>query len=406
VPAQIFQFTPDRDSELFAAAPALAAVFVLRGEAGTEPYVSKSSNLRRRLQRLLGATEGQSRKLNLRDRVRVVEWNAVGSDFEASFLLYKTLRHEFPRTYDKRLRLRFAPLIKLILDNPYPRATVTTRISGMRGNAQYYGPFLTRVAAEKFANDALDLFKTRRCVEDLHPDPAFPGCIYSEMKMCLAPCFKGCTDEEYAAEVERVQQFFATRGQSLTREIEQQRDAASAKLDFEGAAALHARLEKVKAAVSQLPEIVRQLDDLNGVLVQPSAERESVALFKIVGGRICDPVALSVGKQAEVSHLSSRPQSMEARITEALATVEQPGLRMLSALEWMEHLALLKRWYYRTSKTGELFLTESNGELPMRRVVRGVSRVVRGEKPSGDLSETAGDYWMFRAREAGIADKS
>jgi excinuclease ABC subunit C len=45
-------------------------------------------------------------------------------------------------------------------------------------------------------NDSLDFFKMRRCVDDLHPDPAFPGCIYSEMKMCLAPCFKGCSDEE------------------------------------------------------------------------------------------------------------------------------------------------------------------------------------------------------------------
>ncbi len=403
MPAQIFEFTPDRDSELFAAAPASAAVFVLRGEQGTEPYVSKTSNLRRRLQRLLGAVEGQSRKLNLRDRVRTVEWIAVGSDFEASFLLYKTLRREFPRTYDRRLRLRFAPLIKLILDNPYPRATVTTRISGLRGNAKYYGPFYTRVAAEKFANDSLDLFKMRRCVEDLHPDPAFPGCIYSEMKMCLAPCFKGCTDEEYAAEVERVQQFFQTGGKSLVHEIERQRDDASANLDFEGAAALHARLEKVKAAASQLPEIVRQLDNLNGVLVQPSAEREAVAMFKIVAGQICDPVALNLGKQAEASHLSSRPQSMESRISDALAAVEQP--KPHSALEWMEHLALLKRWFYRTSKIGELFLTESNGELPMRRVVRGVSRVFRGEKPTGDLSETAGDYWAFRTREAGIPDK-
>ena len=60
----------------------------------------------------------------------------------------------------------------------------------------------------------------RRCVDDLHPDPAFPGCIYSEMKMCLAPCFKGCTDEEYAAEVARVQDFFENAGQSLGREIE------------------------------------------------------------------------------------------------------------------------------------------------------------------------------------------
>jgi len=401
VPAVAFEFTPARDTELFSAAPASAAVFVLRGDEGSEPYVSKTSNLRRRLQRLLGAVEGQSRKLNLRERVRSVEWTPVGSDFEASSLLYKTLRREFPKSYDKRLRLRFAPLIKLILDNPYPRATVTTRIGGSKGNGQYYGPFASRVAAEKFANDVLDLFKMRRCVEDLNPDPAFPGCIYSEMKMCLAPCFKGCTDEQYSAEVVRVQHFFQSGGQSLVREIERQRDEASANLDFEGAAALHARLEKVKAAVSQLPEIVRRLDELNGVMVQPSAERESVALFKVVAGQICDPANLIVGKHVEAQQVSSRPQSMESRITEALEGAGTPKLR--SALEWMEHIALLKRWYYRSSKTGELFLTE-NGELPMRRVVRGVSRVFRGEKPAGDLSETAGDYWTFRAREAGIPD--
>lgn len=398
---QRLEFTPDRDSELFAAVPARAAVFVLRSaDDSAEPYISKTSNLRRRLQRLLGASEGQSRKLNLRDRVRSVEWTATGSDFEASFLLYQTLRREFPKTYDKRLRLRFAPLVKLILDNAYPRATVTSRIASLKSNAQYFGPFATRLAAETFCNDALDLFKMRRCTFDLNPDPAFPGCIYSEMKMCLAPCFKGCSDEDYAAEVARVQQFFQSGGQSLMRETELQRDEASTNLDFEGAAALHARLEKVKAAASQLPEIARRLNELDGVMVQPSAEPESVALFEIVGGRICDPVPLVVGKQIEAAQLASKPLSMESRITQALATAEPPKLH--GALEWMEHLALLKRWYFRTVKVGELFLTGSSGELPMRRVVRGISRVFRGEKPAGDLSETAGDYWKFRAGEAGI----
>jgi excinuclease UvrABC nuclease subunit len=400
VPSQRLEFVPDHDAELFTAAPARAAVFVLRGDEGSDPYIGKTANLRRRLQRLLGAADGLGRKLNLRDRVHAVEWTPTGSDFEASLLLYKTIRREFPKTYEARLRFRFAPLVKLILDNPYPRATVTTRISGRRTNSQYFGPFPTRVAAEKFANDSLDFFKMRRCTDDLHPDPAFPGCIYSEMKMCLAPCFKGCSDEEYASEVERVQQYFASGGQSLVREIERLRDDASANLDFEGAAALHVRLEKVRSARAQLPEIVRRLDELNGVMIQPSAEADSVALFKIAAGRIADPVRLDLASKAEAAHMQARPQSMEARITEALAAVEAPKLQ--SALEWMEHLALLKRWYYRTVKTGELFLADSKGELPMRRVVRGVSRVFKGEKPTGDLSETAGDYWKFRALEGGV----
>jgi hypothetical protein len=91
---------------------------------------------------------------------------------------------------------------------------------------------------------------------------------------------------------------------------------------------------------------------------------------------------------------------MESRIAEALSGL--PLCKPHSALEWMEHLAMLKRWYYRTLKTGEIFLSDAEGELPMRRIVRGVSRVYRGEKAAGDLSETAGDYWKFRAGEAGI----
>jgi hypothetical protein len=220
------------------------------------------------------------------------------------------------------------------------------------------------------------------------------------MKMCLAPCFKGCTDEEYAVEVGRVREYFASGGQSLVREIEKMRDEASSALDFEGAAALHTRLDKVKAATAQLPEIVRRLDELTGVMIQPSAEKDSVTLFKIAAGQICDPVRLDVASKSEAAHMQAKPQSMEARINEALAGVQTPKLG--GALEWMEHLALLKRWYYRTMKVGELFLTDATGDLPMRRVVRGVSRVFKGEKPTGDLSETAGDYWRFRAMEGGV----
>src|SRR5260370_28772419 len=51
---------------------------------------------------------------------------------------------------------------------------------------------------------ALPIFRSRgipgkwdRCQIKIRRDPTFPGCLYSEMKMCLAPCFAGCTKEEY-----------------------------------------------------------------------------------------------------------------------------------------------------------------------------------------------------------------
>ncbi|HEX6821206.1 MAG TPA: hypothetical protein VF123_04050 [Candidatus Sulfotelmatobacter sp.] len=369
------EFAPERDLDIFAAIPAGPAVFALRGdESHAEPYVSKTANLRRRLQRLLGPVEERTKKLNLRDRVRSIEYSLAGSNFESGFLLYQILRETFPKTYQKRLRFRFAPLVKLHLENEYPRASITTRLGRLTGPALYYGPFVSRIAAEKFMNDSLDFFNMRRCVDNLHPDPKFPGCIYSEMKMCLAPCFKGCSDEEYTQEVKRVKTYFDSRGESVLRQFAEEREAASASLQFEEAAAIHARIEKLHPVVSQLPDVVRRLDRLNGLIIQPSHVPDSVAFFRIDSGRISGPAAFSI-QPAE----HAKSQSMEARVQELLRSF--PAAKAKSALDTMEHLAMLKRWYYRGSRTGEIFFSDAKGELPMRRVVRGISRVFRGEKP-------------------------
>ena len=373
------EFAPERDAEVFSAVPAAPAVFLLRGgDVESEPYVSKTSNLRRRLQRLLGPVVERTKKLNLRDRVRTIEFAATGSDFESGFLLYRVLRATFPKTYSARLRFRFAPFVKLHLENEYPRASVTTRLGRLSGCSLYYGPFVSRVAAEKFMNDSLDFFKMRRCVDDLHPDPKFPGCIYSEMKMCLAPCFKGCSDEEYDVEVSRVRAYFDSGGDSLLRQFSDEREKASANLAFEEAAAIHVRVEKLKPILAQLPEIVQRLDRMSALMIQPSHLAGSVTFFRVESGRISGPTPFAI-QPAE----HAKSQSMESRVQEVLAS--SPSAKAKSALETIEHLALLKRWYYRSSRTGEVFFADARGELPMRRLVRGISRVLRGEKPETEV---------------------
>jgi len=374
------EFAPERDAEVLSSVPAAPAVFLLRGaDAQAEPYVTKTANLRRRLQRLLGPVEERTKKLNLRDRVRGIEYAPTGSDFESGFLLYSVLRAVFPKTYQKRLRFRFAPFVKLHLENEYPRASITTRVGRLGGRSLYYGPFVSRVAAEKFMNDSLDFFKMRRCVDNLHPDPKFPGCIYSEMKMCLAPCFKGCSDEEYVTEVNRVQAYFDSSGDSLQRELSAERESASGRLAFEDAAAIHARVEKLKPLLSQLPEIVQRLDRLSALMIQPSPIAGSVTFFRVDAGKISGPIPFCI-QSAE----HAKSQSMESRVQVALDAF--PPAKAGPASETMEHLALLKRWFYRGSRTGELFFADTKGELPMRRIVRGISRVFRGEKPDAEIS--------------------
>jgi excinuclease UvrABC nuclease subunit len=376
------QFRPGDDAEMFAALPASPAVFLLRGlDAASEPYASKTANLRRRLLRLLSPPEERSKRLNLRERVRSIEYTPTGSDFESGFLLYKILRNVFPQTYSNRLRFRFAPLVKMHLENEFPRASITARLGRSSSKNIYYGPFLSRVAAEKFLNDALDFFKMRRCVDDLNPDPNFPGCVYSEMKMCLAPCFKGCTDDEYRAEVVRVEDFLDTRGESLKRQLAGERDDASKHLDFENAATIHGRLDKLTPVLQQMPDIVHRIDQLNALIVQKSSQTDSVALFRVDGGVIAGPIDFPISSSEH-----TKSQSMEARIQASLSSL--PAAEPSGTSERMEHLAILKRWFYRGSRTGEIFFGDAKHELPMRRIVRGISRVYRGEAPEAALAAT------------------
>jgi excinuclease UvrABC nuclease subunit len=420
--AHSIPFSPDHPADFFVQFPAAPAVFALRGsDESAEPYVSKTANLRKRLQRLLAPPESQSKRLNLRERTARINYSLTGSDFESVLLLYQTLRQEFPDTYQRRLRLRPAPVIRLNLENEYPRAYVTTRIGKFSGRSLYYGPFRSRAVADKFLNDSLDLFKMRRCTFDLNPDPSFPGCVYSEMKMCLAPCFKGCTDEAYATEVARVQEYFDSGGQSLLRELEAERERLSAKLDFEGAAAQHAKVAKIKGILSACDEICGRLDRLDASIIQPSSETKTVALFRFHGGELLGPAPVmmesesvvsedivsgnigseTMGSETMSSHDQAQPaqdpanplpekqvdtisaKNLESNIRVALQSLVPSGGQR--AQRFSEELAILKRWYYRTHKVGETFFVNDRGELPLRRMARGATRVYRGEKETPAL---------------------
>lgn len=211
--------------------------------------------------------------------------------------------------------------------------------------------------------------------------------------MCLAPCFRGCTDQDYHAEVERVQAFLDTGGQSLVNEISAQRDQASANLEFEAAAAVHARLDKLKPLLAQLPEIVQRIDRLRAVMIQRSAREGCVALFMIEGGAIGEPIDFPIQTGEH-----TKTQSMESRIEEALSADTDPtsrkdgemwGTELKSIIEHMEHLALLRRWYYRGRRAGEIFFADEKGVLPLRRIVRGIARVYRGEREELATPEAA-----------------
>lgn len=400
--------------------PAVFALFgpeAVESSPALEPYISKTANLRRRMHRLLAPSFAGGKRLHLGGTAVRLDYSEVGSEFATALLMLQAVRRYCGERVRKHLHLRSPSLLRLAWENRYPRVYVTNRVT-QRALATTYGPFQSRAAAERYLDDSLNFFELRRCTEELHPDPEFPGCVYSEMKMCLAPCFKGCSDERYAEEAEHVREYFASRGAGTMARLEKERDGASAALDFEKAARLHQQIQKMKTVAQQAAPLVHVLVNLDAVILQPAVaqptfaadakpekmsnralrtEATHVAIYLVRGGRIIGPKFYSVegmrhpNERAGSTSLFAHPTLLEPTPLEAppvtpggdsgvqsaggkmaRGQLEQRLQAVLDDLESQarsekaspevlsEHLSLLARWYYRPAnrRVGEIFFRE------------------------------------------------
>jgi hypothetical protein len=317
VEMQTVPFDPVAPKAALTQLPHAPAVFALYGaEAHAEPYIGRTPNLRGRLERLLQPSPSHPRRLQLAGRVRQIRWRLTGSEFESLLVQFQLLEKVHGAKSLERMHLRAPAFVRFLGGNPYPRITVTHRPS-QREQDWSYGPFPSRAAAERYADEALKLFLLRRCTEELDPHPSHPGCVYSEMKMCLAPCYQGCTDERYAEEAGAVERFLATRGESRLVQLRTQRDQASLNLEFEAAAAAHAQVGRVEGVRALAAELVRPLSQLRAVILQGSAEPGEVAVFLYENGRLSGPAGFSTlgmriqNEQSGSSSLFSHPMAIE-----------------------------------------------------------------------------------------------
>lgn len=379
------EFDVARAEDFFLGLPPRPAVCLIEArEENAEPFLIRTQDLRRRLQRLLGPRDLESKRLNLRDFARGVRYRLTGSALEQTVTYYQHAKQFFPKRYPQMMRLRPPAVLKVSLRNAYPRCFVTRRIpideNGVPTAGAYYGPFASRKSAEAFAERALDFFKVRRCQIKIRRDPSFPGCIYSEMKMCLAPCFAGCSKQEYDSEVQRLVQFLETGGGSLRAAIQLERERASEDLDFERAAAVHKRIEKLDEALRGKPELPRRIQDLDAVILQRAAEDQTIAVFVVRGGRLAEPCFV------RFAEIAGQPRSAEQIFREYLEPAA--GEAAPNTGDLGEHLWLVARWYYSNPREGEIFFREKN--WPYRRILRACSRLLNPKSTATNSSKSAG----------------
>ena len=358
-------------AEAIASLPESRGVYSVYLPGNPAPHLGWSINLRRRLTRLLlpSYTVGEFAVARHFQKATSVSCWPAGSRLEASLLLYQITRRHFPEDYLKRLRLRLPWFLALDTYDPFPRLETVNR--PRRRHTVAYGPFFSRDLAQHHQQEIEGLFQVRRCTETLAPSPEHPGCIYGEMNQCLRPCQCAVSQDEYANEVARLDEFLSTNGKTATAALTTARERAAFELDFEQAAQLHKRLEKVSSAAASRDNVIAPLDKFNGIALTRGIADQECRLWPMLGGYWQNPLILQFSTMEPGAR--SLDQELREKLAAALAAPSDPP----TGQHRVEHLAVFSRWYYSSWRDGHWFPFAGIADLNYRRLVREISNLSR-----------------------------
>lgn len=261
--------------------PHKPGVYLMKDRFGTVIYVGKARDLRRRVSQYFHPSrrQGWDLKFNaLVDSIHDLDTHQVRSEPEALLLESKLIKEFHPR-YNVSLRddKRFL-LIKINLNDPIPRFTLT-RLQQDDG-ARYFGPFVHSSAARRTLALARKQFLVRGC-RVLTPGAAdYKHCMYANLKYCTAPCIGNVTREQYMAQVVAACDFMNGQCETLVNELEEEMRKASANLEYEKAAELRDTIEDLKHTTEKTAKFPRIPYTLP-VAINP--ERDLVELAAVLG---------------------------------------------------------------------------------------------------------------------------
>jgi len=261
---------------------------------GEVVYVGKSKRLRTRLLSYFRCANDEKGSRIVREAASV-EWEYTPSEFAALLEELRLIKRFRPRlnVAMKRDARHFA-FIKLTR-GPAPKLLVV-RGAGADDAQVYYGPFqgAQRVSeAVRELNDALGL-RDCRLDQPMHfsdqPElfqlfPRTPGCIRHEIRKCLGPCVGGCTAREYDERVGLVRAFLDGADDGPLEMLRADMQAASDQLDFERAAVLRDKLQRLEGLREQFIRFRFAVETLSFVYTVPGHEGDD-RVYLIRRGRV------------------------------------------------------------------------------------------------------------------------
>ena len=257
-------------------------------------YVGKSKRVRSRLLSYFRCAYPEEKGARLLRQARAIDWVYTPSEFAAlleELRLIKQLRPRFNIAMKRDAR-HFA-FIKLSAP-PAPKLLVVRGASD--DAAIYYGPFQGAQRVSEAVRELEDVLGLRDCALDrpihfadqhelFQVLPRTPGCIRHEIHKCLGPCIAACTEGEYGERVRLARAFLDGADDGPLETLRREMAQSSKRLEFERAAALRDKLQRLEGLREQFLRLRFAIDTLSFVYPVPGHDGDD-RVYLIRRGRV------------------------------------------------------------------------------------------------------------------------
>ena len=221
--------------------PNKPGVYVMRDKNDTIIYVGKAISLKNRVRQYFRKNNKTARIEKMVSLIDHFEYIVVDNEAEALILECNLIKKNRPKFNVLLKDDKTYPYIKINIKSDYPGVFITRRV--INDGSKYFGPYANPGAAKEMIDFIKQKYKIRQCRTLKNRERP---CLNYHINRCLAPCMGYVTPQEYKKQIDEIIDLLEGKTEKIIKELENQMQEASIKLEFEKAAELRDRIQSIE----------------------------------------------------------------------------------------------------------------------------------------------------------------
>jgi excinuclease ABC subunit C len=265
-------------------------------------YVGKAKNLKKRVSSYFHKEHDNSRLRLLVKKITDIKTIVVNTEYDALLLENNLIKQYQPRYNISLKDDKTYPWICLKREN-YPRIFYTRK--KIKDGSEYFGPYASITSVKTLLAFIKENFPLRTCSLDLTEKniaaKKFRACLDYHIGTCKAPCISLQTQSDYDENIKQIKNIIKGNISSVIRELKQQMNSHSEKMEFENAQLVKEKIESLEKYQAKSMVVSNTIEDLDVAAMVKENDVYYVTYFHVVKGAIIASQTVEVKKKLDES---------------------------------------------------------------------------------------------------------